>query len=1828
MNQNRRITLILALLLAGLVLVSAATAATTQVQIVKYANDGTTILNQTTVNYTWMEANLPVYGDGVTHYYHQGPTFDATNFTTMWDPDETINILSRDMGTPVGTDIKDLCDLVGGMKAGEYVEIRASDNFNKKFDYDDVYEPEPKLGRMIIAWYNPAYGGYVPSYTSGMRLIFLANTTNATGLYVYGNWDMHETLAENRWHYQDIYPSSSGLSVTDVDRIRIYSNDPVPVTAPTAAFSANTISGVAPLTIQFTDTSSNGPTSWTWDFNNDGTVDSTAQNATWTYTSAGTYTVNLTVTNSAGSDSEIKNAYISVIEATVPLDALFISDTIPSTMVEGQSYEVSVTVQNIGTSTWYEADQFRLGGLNDFAGDAALFAYPRANLSPGASVVPGANAVFNFTMTAPAAGTYTPVYRMVWENHQWFGPTYPHSITVNPAPVFDELFNGTVTLADGTFTWSDYKTGNLYIANNLTPHGALEAAALSGGFTYGDAYKSSINGAIIDWIDSGSVNYSYVGTPKTTWNYQLNGVYKNYFSNVTGIDNQTIADGDYLEFYYGPDQQTAENATAVVRINVDVSSPSPGMDVLFDGTVSLTPGETFSVTAYNSGTPYTVNRTTPLGALDIASNTAGFTYDITDSRWSYDQVLLLDNVDVYLYNKSAKWNWLAYVNDIYKDGYGSHPDGLNVIELTEGDRVEFYYVQGTVDKPNLTAVKSVALAAVKTVIHIDGSTPSTPGWTLSLSGAKTQSVTKSYFEQGLACPSSGHMVNWTDGDGAEWSGIPLWVLVAMVDDNPDVGPDHFNFNNTLAAQGYSVKITAGDGYNTTLASADIARNNGYIVANKLNGTDLPLLTPGGKLSWPLHLKGSAVFGGQQVGNITSIELTGMPQPPKGWTLTMEGDVVDVISQQYFEQAIVCYHSVTYTDSSGRVWTGVPLWDLVGAVDDIETSSHWTFNDTRANVSGYTVRVIGGDGFNATFTSQNVSHNNGFIVANTLNGTPLSGSDGNLKLVGPATTSGTQQVGNITKIRLEGLPSYPQGGYSLSLKGKISDVIPQPELEAWIAANTEMYTDGSGNEYSGIALWRLLAWVDDRIPGGSNAFNDDVAAAGYKIIVKAGDGYSKELLSGAVARSNDYIVANTLNGTALPMAGDHPPWPLRLVGAGAAGSSSVGNIVEIELTDFASVQTAAPLHIIKYGPDGVTIVNETNVTYQWMEANLLVIGDGTTVYKFEAITNNPSNIWDPEETYPGGFKIANAVKGSRIRDLCDLVGGMGTGTEIKIVGSDGYQTTLPYSSIYTDPGVQARQGDAILAWWADGQYVPYYSDGMRLFFTPGDHIYGQWDMNQTLPSTYHHFYYQDGIFYPSCAGLSSKYITTIKIYSEPATDWTLDLEGRDIGGVQSTITKIYFEQALACQFGANHSVTYTDSRGRVWGGMPLWFLCGFVDDADQHSDEAYNAGKASTGYNITITGSDGANYTFDSRDTIRNTNYIVANTLNGTPIPEADDSWPLRLVGQNVTGNMGVKKIASIRLLPLDSSPSGENTIYLSPSSLVIANGTTATSQIRVSSLPAGLAGYDLVITLDNPSIGEIVDVTYPGWASMNNTTPLPPADSLRLSGVDIGRQVSPGAGSTLLATISVRADSPGTSGITISSVNMDADGGGLITPVVTSGELFVHVPIVADFTANITSGKASMTRPLFVNFTDLSTGVPPGSSWAWDFENNGSVDSTLQNPVASYTRPGNYTVKLTVGNTYSSDTEVKADYILVTSYVKPFPGQTNDPTDPDGDDLYEDTNGNGWLDYDDVVIYYENMQWIRDQLDVGIEPYDYNGNGRIDYDDVVLLYEEVLNSRP
>ena len=69
---------------------------------------------------------------------------------------------------------------------------------------------------------------------------------------------------------------------------------------PVASFTYSPSSGAAPLHVQFLDTSTHNPTSWAWDFGDGGA--STQQHPLHAF-APGSWTVSLTATNAAGSDT-------------------------------------------------------------------------------------------------------------------------------------------------------------------------------------------------------------------------------------------------------------------------------------------------------------------------------------------------------------------------------------------------------------------------------------------------------------------------------------------------------------------------------------------------------------------------------------------------------------------------------------------------------------------------------------------------------------------------------------------------------------------------------------------------------------------------------------------------------------------------------------------------------------------------------------------------------------------------------------------------------------------------------------------------------------------------------------------------------------------------------------------------------------------------------------------------------------------------------------------------------------------------------------------------------------------------------------------------------------------------------------------------------------------------------------------------------------------------------------------------------------------------------------------------------------------------------------
>ncbi len=139
--------------------------------------------------------------------------------------------------------------------------------------------------------------------------------------------------------------------------------------APTAAFTYS----ASTLQAQFTDTSAGGPTSWAWNFGDAvgpfpaGT--SSAQNPSYTFKAAGTYTVTLTATNCKGSSQSQQTITVSSCNQTVVPTASFTwapQGSLASYPAQQQPYAgqaVTFTDTSTGSPTsrtWYDFQELSI----------------------------------------------------------------------------------------------------------------------------------------------------------------------------------------------------------------------------------------------------------------------------------------------------------------------------------------------------------------------------------------------------------------------------------------------------------------------------------------------------------------------------------------------------------------------------------------------------------------------------------------------------------------------------------------------------------------------------------------------------------------------------------------------------------------------------------------------------------------------------------------------------------------------------------------------------------------------------------------------------------------------------------------------------------------------------------------------------------------------------------------------------------------------------------------------------------------------------------------------------------------------------------------------------------------------------------------------------------------------------------------------------------------------------------------------------------------------------------------------------------------------------
>ncbi len=222
----------------------------------------------------------------------------------------------------------------------------------------------------------------------------------------------------------------------------------------------------------------------------------------------------------------------------------------------------------------------------------------------------------------------------------------------------------------------------------------------------------------------------------------------------------------------------------------------------------------------------------------------------------------------------------------------------------------------------------------------------------------------------------------------------------------------------------------------------------------------------------------------------------------------------------------------------RSYEGIPLHDLLGSWAD----------DAM-------VEIVAADGYRMRYKYGDLADEEGqWILAFRADGEFLPPDQGPLRLVkvGPQAPrfEGALSAKMVVGVEVEGtyLP------YTLTLAGERERIFDRAELEAGVACPCHTSTvtvsrRGETSEYSGIPLWRLLAYVDDAlfpppekgIHYEDRHFNDELAADGYTVEIHAADGYTQTVSSQLVARDDRFLIALKHEGRFISEEDGGPLW---------------------------------------------------------------------------------------------------------------------------------------------------------------------------------------------------------------------------------------------------------------------------------------------------------------------------------------------------------------------------------------------------------------------------------------------------------------------------------------------------------------------------------------------------------------------------------------------------------------------------------------------------------------------------------------------------------------
>ena len=197
-----------------------------------------------------------------------------------------------------------------------------------------------------------------------------------------------------------------------------------------------------------------------------------------------------------------------------------------------------------------------------------------------------------------------------------------------------------------------------------------------------------------------------------------------------------------------------------------------------------------------------------------------------------------------------------------------------------------------------------------------------------------------------------------------------------------------------------------------------------------------------------------------------------------------------------------------------------------------------------------------------------------------------------------------------------------------------------------------------------------------------------------------------------------------------------------------------------------------------------------------------------------------------------------------------------------------------------------------------------------------------------------------------------------------------------------------------------------------------------------------------------------------------------------------------------------------------------------------------------------------------------------------------------------------------------------------------------VNPTIVPGSFLTDAPVLSTYSIDtgitVSLDPSALQQGKVYNFSVDYRVEPNGTAVRFRpmvgvgvkvFQNRSAGTPGYGVDIPSHVLPDNLTAA-SVSTDTLSDWQLVEEHWVVTRLnqrveppVVPLPGSAKSPTDPDNDGIYEDLNGNGRLDFADVVLYFNQMTWIA--ANEPIAAFDLNGNGRIDFADIVALFNEI-----